>query len=253
MDLIFKLTAILGALAWFPQIINWFINWKQKPQLKIFGDDEAQVSYTTFGCVFNMNFSFLSKKKMSLIENMTITIIDKNKTEYSLAWNWYSETFYELKSPDSIATMGKQQKAISFVAYKDVLTEKLIGFQVNEFREKKKLLLNKINQQLENQKYIGNIDLDSIKKSESYIELMRLYDDSLNWKKGNYSAVCSVYISEMKKPFKYKFRFNLTETDISYFKSNTDLSKKIIETSIFSKDEKIEIYPLWATPMITKE
>lgn len=147
MDLLFKFTAILGALAWLPQIINWFINWKQKPQLKIFGDDEAQVGYTTFGCVFNMNFSFLSKKKMSLIENMTVTVIDKNKTEYLLTWNWYSETFYELKSPDSIATMGKQQKAISFVAYKDVLTEKFIGFQINEFREKTKLLLNKINQQ----------------------------------------------------------------------------------------------------------
>lgn len=118
MDLLFKFTAILGALAWLPQIINWFINWKQKPQLKIFGDDEAQVGYTTFGCVFNMNFSFLSKKKMSLIENMTVTVIDKNKTEYLLTWNWYSETFYELKSPDSIATMGKQQKAISFVAYR---------------------------------------------------------------------------------------------------------------------------------------
>lgn len=78
----------------------------------------------------------------------------------------------------------------------DVLTEKFIGFQINEFREKTKLLLNKINQQLENQKYIGNIDLDSIQKSESYIDLMRLYDDSLNWKKGNYSAICRVIFLE---------------------------------------------------------
>ena len=81
--------------------------------------------------------------------------------------------------------MGKQQKAIAFVSYKDTLIEKLVGFQSVDFREKKKDLINKINQLVENQKYTGKVDIEAIKHSNEYIDLMRLCDESLIWKRGD--------------------------------------------------------------------
>lgn len=194
MDLLFKISAILGALAWLPQIITWIFNWFKKPKLKIIGDNEAQVGYIAFGSVLNINLSFISQYKSSLIEDMELEIKDENSSIHLLKWAWYGETYYELKAPFASATMGKQQKAIAFVSYRDALVEKLVGFQPTDFKEKKKDLINRINQLVENQKYTGNIDAEAIKRSNEYIDLMRLYDNSLIWKYGDYAAECRVYI-----------------------------------------------------------
>ena len=43
MDTLFKITAVLGALAWMPQIIKWIVSWLRKPKLNIICDNEAQV------------------------------------------------------------------------------------------------------------------------------------------------------------------------------------------------------------------
>ena len=179
MDTLFKVTAILGALAWLPQIIKWVTNWIIKPKLKIIGDNEAQVGYIAFGSVLNVDLSFISKYKLSLIEDIDLEIKDKNNSTYILKWAWYGETYYELKAPFASATMGKQQKAIAFVSYKDVIIEKLVGFQSVDFRERKKELTNKINQLIENQKYTGKTNADAIKQSSEYVDLMRLCDEAI--------------------------------------------------------------------------
>ena len=128
MDTLFKITAVLGALAWMPQIIKWIVSWLRKPKLNIICDNEAQVGYIAFGSVLNVNLSFISKHKSSLVENMELIIKDNNNSTYNLNWAWYGETYYELKAPFASATMGKQQKAIAFVSYRDALVEKLVGF-----------------------------------------------------------------------------------------------------------------------------
>ena len=156
---------------------------------------------------------------------MELIIKDNNNSTYNLNWAWYGETYYELKAPFASATMGKQQKAIAFVSYRDALVEKLVGFQSVYFREKKKELINKINQLIENQKYTGNINVDTIKQSSEYID---------------------------KSPFIYNFKFSLTETDISNLKSNIKLAKLIIEKSYFPDENKIEDNWLWASPTIEK-
>lgn len=253
MDTLFKVTAVLGALAWLPQIIKWVVNLIRKPKLKIIGDNEAQVGYIAFGSVLNVDLSFISKYKSSLIEDIDLEIKDKNNSTYILKWAWYGETYYELKAPFASATMGKQQKAIAFVSYKDVIIEKLVGFQSVDFRERKKELINKINQLLENQKYTGEIDADVIKRSSEYVDLMRLCDESLIWKKGDYTASCRVYISGQKLPFTYEFDFTLTETDVNNLKSNIKLAKLIIEKSYFPDENKIEDNWLWANPAIKKK
>ena len=48
MDTLFKITAVLGALAWMPQIIKWIVSWLRKPKLNIICDNEAQVGYIAF-------------------------------------------------------------------------------------------------------------------------------------------------------------------------------------------------------------
>ena len=38
---IIDIIAILGALAWLPQIFSWIYHWLQKPKIQIFHEEEA--------------------------------------------------------------------------------------------------------------------------------------------------------------------------------------------------------------------
>lgn len=40
--------AILGALAWLPQILSWIYKWLRRPEVSIFHDSESEV-----GCIKN--------------------------------------------------------------------------------------------------------------------------------------------------------------------------------------------------------
>ena len=137
---IIDIIAILGALAWLPQIFAWIYHWLQKPKIQIFNEEEAEVGFIKFGNAFNIRISFLARKKHALIDNIELELEDKDGAKHNLKWVWYSETFYELQSPTGIATMAKQQNAIAINAYKDVLIEKFIGFQSVIFRENHKQL-----------------------------------------------------------------------------------------------------------------
>ena len=127
-----------------------------------------------------------SKKKHALIDNIELELEDKDGAKHNLKWVWYSETFYELQSPTGIATMAKQQNAIAINAYKDVLIEKFIGFQSVIFRENHKQLTYKLNTFIENQRKTGELDINIVKRSSEYNEIIRLYKNSMFWKIGDY-------------------------------------------------------------------
>ena len=135
--------AILGALAWLPQIIAWIYNWLKKPKLSIYHDGEAEIGYIKNGNAFNLRFSFLSRDKHALIDDMELVLTDKDGAHHKLKWIWYSETFYELQGPTGNSIMAKQQNAIAINALKDALIEKFIGFQSIAFLEKRKQLAYK--------------------------------------------------------------------------------------------------------------
>lgn len=64
--------AILGALAWLPQIISWIYNWLKKPKISIYRDGEAEVGYIKNGNAFNLRFSFLARDKHALIDDIEL-------------------------------------------------------------------------------------------------------------------------------------------------------------------------------------
>ena len=51
---IIDIIAILGALAWLPQIFLWIYHWLQKPKVNVYHDEEAEVGFIKFGNAFNI-------------------------------------------------------------------------------------------------------------------------------------------------------------------------------------------------------
>ena len=95
---IIDIIAILGALAWLPQIFLWIYHWLQKPKVNVYHDEEAEVGFIKFGNAFNIRLSFLSRHKNALIDNIELIIKDKDGANHTFKWIWYSETLYELQA-----------------------------------------------------------------------------------------------------------------------------------------------------------
>lgn len=244
------IVAILGALAWLPQIISWIYNWMKKPKISIYHDGEAEVGYIKNDNAFNLRFSFLARDKHALIDDIELVLIDKDGAHHTLKWMWYSETFYELQGPGGNATMAKQQNAIAINAFKDVLIEKFIGFQSVAFLEKRKQLAYKLTTFIENQKINTNVDVDAIKCSNEYNELIRLYKSSLFWKAGDYNAVAKIHVADTNEIIEHSFNFRLSELEIDTLNKNVEFAKSVIDCEFVDSSKQPTGTWLWAKPTI---
>lgn len=242
--------AILGALAWLPQIFSWIYNWLKKPKLSIYHDGEAEVGYIKNGNAFNLRFSFLARDKHALIDDIELVLIDKDGAHHTLKWMWYSETFYELQGPAGNSIMAKQQNAIAINAFKDVLIEKFIGFQSVTFLERRKQLAYKLTTFIENQRINGNVNIDDIKCSSEYNELIRLYKNSLFWKAGEYSAVAKIHVVDTNETIEHSFNFRLSDIEIDTLNKNIEFAKSVVDCEFIDTTQKLTGQWLWAKPTI---
>lgn len=242
--------AILGALAWLPQIISWVYNWMKKPKLTIYHDGEAEAGYIKNGNVFNLRFSFLAREKNALIDDIELLLVDKDGASHNLKWMWYSETFYELQGPAGNSTMAKQQNAIAINVFKEILVEKFIGFQSVSFLEKRKQLAYKLSTLIENQRINGDINIDIIRCSQEYNELIRLYKNSFLWKPGEYSATAKVHIADTNETIEHNFSFALSELEVDTLHKNIEFTKSILDYEFIDSSKELNGAWLWAKPNI---
>ena len=250
---IIDIIAILGALAWLPQIFLWIYHWLQKPKVNVYHDEEAEVGFIKFGNAFNIRLSFLSRHKNALIDNIELIIKDKDGANHTFKWIWYSETLYELQAPAGNATMAKRQNAIAINAYKDVLIEKFVGFQSISFIEERKQLTYKLNSFIENPKIAGEINVDMVKRSNEYNQLLRLYKNSMIWKTGDYQAICKIHIADTNEYIEHLFHFTLSDIEIDTLKKNIGFASKVIEIEFINGQQQLEGSWLWATPSINTQ
>ena len=242
--------AILGALAWLPQIIAWIYNWLKKPKLSIYHDGEAEIGYIKNGNAFNLRFSFLARDKHALIDDMELVLTDKDGAHHKLKWIWYSETFYELQGPAGNSIMAKQQNAIAINAFKDALIEKFIGFQSIAFLEKRKQLAYRLKSLIENQKITGDIDITTIKRSQEYNELVRFYKSSLLWKAGEYSAVAKIHVVDTNETIEHCFNFSLSELEIDTLNKNIEFAISVIDYEFITPDQQLNGAWTWVNSSI---
>jgi hypothetical protein len=130
------------------------------------------------------------------------------------------------------------------------LIEKFIGFQSVAFLEKRKLLAYKLTTFIENQKANGEIDIDAIKRSHEYNELIRLYKNSLLWKSGEYSAVAKIHIADTNETNENKFKFRLSDLEIETLNKNIEFAKSVIDCEFIDTSQQLTGSWLWAKPNI---
>jgi len=220
-DTMFKILAILGALAWLPQLIIFLRNWLIKPELQIIPENQLEIGFTMIGPIINLNFAILSEKQKALIKNIEIELKHEDNDIQKFKWKWFEETLYTVDYPDKSLPTKKNQTAIAINIQKDELVEKKIGFQQKSFQLKQKAIVQNTIEEAIN---LSKADKDSndLKSSKNYNDLKDIFQNGFNWKVGNYTVKYKVYEKSNKKPFIKEVSFKMTSLDVSNLKTNID-------------------------------
>ena len=147
--------------------------------------------------------------------------------------------------PKASIPYKKNQIAIALNVIKDFMVEKKIGFQSEEFKEKLDEIGKLVNEDYANFKNT-NRDLEEIKSTKNYNDLVNHFDNSFMWLTGKYIANIDIYVLKKKNPFKHKLEFELNPLDLRKLKNNIPLCKENINNIIFSPENSLEQNWQWA-------
>lgn len=246
--MIFKILAILGALAWLPHLISLIRNSMVKPNLTIISHKELEVGYTTFGPILNISLAFLAEKKKALIRKIDIELTHEKKETQKFTWDWFEEILLEMGVPETgIIPYIKHQKSIAIKTGADELIEKKIGFQESIFKDQYSRLIKAVNEDALNI-YNSGKDLSDLKATSNYNRLLDHLKNSFNWKVGRYSGLLKVYISEKEEPFEHRIDFQLNSLDIKTLESNVDICKAFVEKTYINRDLPVQGTWRWVNP-----
>ncbi|MCF8371930.1 MAG: hypothetical protein K9H64_09925 [Bacteroidales bacterium] len=243
METMFKILAILGAMAWLPQLIIFIKNQMTKPNLKIIPENQLEIGYTTYGPIINTSIALVAEKRKALIEKIEIELTHENNDTQKFKWKWFEETLHVVDLPDSAGSLPtrKNQSAIAINILKDELSEKKIGFQQKTFQtEHKKLMQNTIEDAINLSQ--ANKPLEDLHASKSFNELKDLFQNGFNWKVGKYTILIKVYENSTKLPFTKNITFKMTSLDVKTLKLNIAKCHSEIEKTFINSELE---YPTW--------
>jgi len=250
---IFEVLAILGALAWLPQVFIWMRNYFSKPKLTIISGRSIEIGYTSLGPILNVDLAFLAENKKVLIRRIDVELTHEKNDTQKFSWDWFEETLYEANLPDfGYSSTRKNQKAIAINMDKDQLVEKRVGFQQNTFKNESQQLINLTTEEILN---ICNAqqDVASIKSQRSYNELRDLYKNSFSWKIGTYTVKFFVKLSKRDGFFTHSFDFKLSSLDIKALELNIEHCQLLVEKQFVDRELVLPENWKWINPPVTKK
>lgn len=246
--------ALLGSLAWVPQVISWGHSFFTKPKLRFVPDGTTEIGYTFFGPILNHFFAISSDRKDALIEKMTLKITHEKGEKHDFYWKFLDEKGPELTSVSGeSAQWRKNQSAIALKVNTTGLTEKKIGFQDTDYQDK---LMSLVKVHSEKLFYLEKTQPQNYKddaiKAKEFIDVQDFIKTGFYWKEGTYVVDLLVYETTLKEPHKESFEFELTKPDIELLEKNIGETQAYLKNVILNKGEDPKTWPQhyfsWANP-----
>ncbi|MHA1018186.1 hypothetical protein ACR9HH_09955 [Enterobacter mori] len=248
------IVAYIGAAAWLPQIINLFYKYITKPKLKFYYNNTLEISYTSFGPIFNLRMNLLSNKKPLLIEDLSIEIKHMDGDIHSLKWVGITEIQNEISDDSGNKQyITKDYPAIAINLFQDLLTEKFIKFQEPKYHEQDSLLQNELLSHINYLKSKSSVDfIKKLKESQQYHNLITSRENFIWWKAGEYSVTIKAKSSDNFILENNTFTFKLSQTDIDLLKFNIPCISTFIDCQITQSDDIRNIKWNWVNPKVIR-
>lgn len=227
--------AIIGALAWAPQIVTWIRDYLAKPRLTLFPAPAAEIGFSTFGTVLNLTCAISAAVDDAVIERMEADLTHENGQRFTLPWRNLHENIAEIETvTGEVERHRRQQTALALKVATVELAEQIILFQDAEFQKR----LIGAAAALENRrdhaaKHVVGEDLEvALLKSDEFAHLEQVVRSGMCWQEGTYDVVFRAKIAERRAPFEFRYRFHLTATDIARLRDNIEGLVRLLTSGV---------------------
>jgi len=252
-------TAIIGAGAWIPHIINFLYKKFVKPKLNFIPEPNIEVGYSFFGPMLNPTFAISTARKDALIEKIRIRIVHgPTKEEHEFIWQFLDERGFEgTSSKGEKVELRKTQSAIALKIGLVGLIERKIAFNDISFLQKRLELENSLYEQEDLLRRTRPQECPAcIFQTREYIELIDFLKAAFCWKEGEYKLSLYVHEISSRKPHLEKFSFNLRKRDIDRLERNIETAQSFIKSSVELRTGAISTVPYffwnWAYPSVNR-
>lgn len=247
--------AIIGALAWLPQIIRWIYDAFTKPQVTFVIDRIGQVGFTTYGPIFNIRIAISCEHKAIVIYDMQIEIVHESGEKHLFGWQGIVNEFGTMAAEGKKMPIKTDQNAIAIKIGAAELVERFIRFQEIALLEKLEGLVSKAEDRLNMMQKECPDYHDKFLSSDEIVKLIEANKHAFCWKEGHYE--CTI-ISKSSHPFKVKdnkFSFTLSVANVDKLEMNSDSIRLDIEDVIKGNRSDFNLNNViwqWVNPRLTK-
>lgn len=215
------LAAYIGALAWFPQIVSWIKSAMVTLKLRVIPAESLFVTFDNEGPAVTITAAFSADRKDALIEDMALTTTHINGERRGLKWRLLSEAQSQLQFQVGGAPVMEMNKTLVATALKvttDAVSDRTIRFVDFEFADRVDHLIRRLSEL--KQRLKGHESESHVRTSKEFDQLREALLDDLYWKEGQYELVMALKEVRRRQPYRERFRFSLSKSDIEQVRSN---------------------------------
>ena len=262
MDWVAFILALVGALAWTPQIITWISRALTKPKLSIYLHTEPEIGYTFFGPIFNIKCALLSKHKDTIINKFSAIITHENGASYKFDWVGISEDLSQIQSPlGETVSIKKTSLPLVIKVLNTGVSQASVRFMPLKFSEKLKEGSVDAIKRYNFMKTSGQLstvdEVDALLSEQHFEDVMKVFESEFIWIAGKYTVKFEFGSPNKFKYEKDEYTFELKQEDINELKNNISNIKLDIEQR--AKSDNISDFKpkpinwIWRSPELRKK
>lgn len=248
MDLTF-LIALVGALAWLPQIFSWIYNRLAKPKLCFSGENITEIGYTYLGLILNQSFAISTSQKDALIEKIILSVVHESGTTHDFYWDYLDEKGAEMTTTTGEkAEFRKSQKAIALKISTLGLTEKKIFFRDIAYQQRIRPFISALTEKASYfEKTEGDQWQEKIVKTKEFLDTLDAVKNGFQWKQGKYNVFLHAHETSLKRPHTENYGFTLSKSEIEQLEKNIGVTQEHLKDIFLykGKDEKERPKRFW--------
>lgn len=248
----FDWVAIVGAAAWVPQVLGWIARRFTTPRLRVIPGRSPEIGYNSLGPIFNFPCAISADRKDAIVEKATIRLTHENGQATDFHWIFLNETFSQVKSPEGVSEVGRNQPAVALKVSTLVLTEKQIGLQERGFEEDSRALITALTDRHDHFKKTEPDHYQQLTlKSKEFADLIAFAAKRFVWQEGRYTVRLALRVVGVKDPTIQMFHFTLISVEIARLRQNLDEIERYVRDLILPPAEA-ESRPYrwnWAYPL----
>ncbi len=254
--------AISGALAWTPPIISWFHKRMTRPKVSLHLSPIPQLSYTSFGPLFNITFALISEKKDVILNDFIITLKHENGATHVFKWSGHSEDISEIENPGQLpVTIKKTSLPLVIRVLHTGVAQVFVKFHSENFNDNIKAvtttLKDKYLHYIRQGKLTTEAEIDAFELEKEFCDYIRAFTTEFVWQAGRYTMEIDFNSLNKFDYAKSQYTFKLSQSDIDSLRVN--IPRIHMDMTQFTKEKLIPDFKrinmdwTWIYPELKKE